>query len=130
MKMSQGPRVHQHPSLLGVLNSALLPDKFAAATLVVNASVVESNVDGVDCGVVVRPQEGLPFWPVLDHKHVGLQRLQLTKVFLSNCFSKLKLTIHHVENNLARKDKITNYKIRSCKQLFRLEPITNVCTAF
>ena len=67
--------MHQHPTFLGVLNRTVLTDESAAASLVINSCAVESNVDGVDRRVMVRLQKRLPVWPVLDHKHVGLQRL-------------------------------------------------------
>jgi hypothetical protein len=67
--------MHQHPTLLGVCNGTVLTDEPTAAALVVNVGAVESNVDGVDGGVVVRSQRRLSVRSILDHEHVGLQRL-------------------------------------------------------
>ncbi len=67
--------MHQHPTLLGVCNGTVLTDESAAAAFVVDAGAVESDVDGVDGGVVVRSQRRLSVRSILDYEHVGLQRL-------------------------------------------------------
>ncbi len=67
--------MHQHPTFLSVCNRTVLPDESAAATFVVDAGAVKSDVDGVDGGVVVRSQRRLSVRSILDHEHVGLQWL-------------------------------------------------------
>ena len=67
--------MHQHPTFLGVCNGTVLTDESAAAAFVVDAGAVESDVDGVDGGVVVRSQRRLSVRSILDYEHVGLQRL-------------------------------------------------------
>ena len=42
---------------------------------VVEEAVEQSDVDGVDGGVVVRSQRRLSVRSILDYEHVGLQRL-------------------------------------------------------
>lgn len=75
MQVGQSTRVHQHPALLSVCHRTILPDEAAASALVVHAGVVERHVDGVDGGVVVRPQKRLFIRPVSYHEHVGFQGL-------------------------------------------------------
>lgn len=68
MVVGQASRVHQHPALLGVRDGAVVADESAATALVVDAGMVERDVDGVGRCVVVRLQKGLFIRPIPDHK--------------------------------------------------------------
>lgn len=74
MVVSQASWVDEQPALLGVGDAAVVANETATSAFIVNASPVESNVDGVGGRVVVRAQEGLLIWLVAHNEvHDGMR---------------------------------------------------------
>lgn len=55
----ESPGMHQHPTGFRIGDRAVVPDKSASTTLVVDPCSIQGDVDGVGRGIMMRPQRRL-----------------------------------------------------------------------